>query len=112
MAQTIRFRKNKPPNPALSRHFTQTLGRVTAIDQKTQKRKHSSNKMSVKENMCSTALLSASLFFRSWRLSWGCWWMKQGTEKGADCMKKSQVCVSRDKQPGKKVSGSEVARKF
>ena len=38
--------------------------------------------------------------------------MKQDTEESADCMKKSQVCVSRDKQPGKKVSGSEVARKF
>lgn len=108
MAQTIRFRKNKPSNQALSRN----LGRVTAIDQKTQKTKHSANKMSVKENMCSTALLSASLFFRSWRLSWGCWWMKQGREEGADCMKETQICVSRDKQPGEKVSGSDVARKF
>lgn len=38
--------------------------------------------------------------------------MKQGMEEGADCRKESQVCVSRDKQPGKKVSGSEVAKKF
>lgn len=44
--------------------------------------------------------------------SWGCWWMKQGREEGADCMKENQICVSRDNQPGKKVSGSEVARKF
>lgn len=68
MAQTIRFRNNKPPNPALSKHFTQTLGKVTATDQKTQKRKHLANEMSMKENMCSTAFLSAFLFFRSWRL--------------------------------------------
>lgn len=35
-----------------------------------------------------------------------------GQEEGADCMKETQICVSRDKQPGEKVSGSDVARKF